>query len=270
MVVFPNAKINLGLFVERKRADGYHDITSCFLPVKGLYDVLEVLIAKEDHFVTTGLPIAGSLEDNLVMKAVKILKAKHSIPPLHIHLHKVIPSGAGVGGGSADGAFALKAVNELCGLQLDDNELLKLALGLGSDCPFFIYNTPAIGCGRGEILFPIDIPEIAGKLILLVNPGIHVSTKEAFAAVKPKPMSFDLDKLLQTKQVSEWHTFLVNDFEESVFAVHPEIALIKDVLLKNGALYAAMSGSGSSVYGIFESQIPIQFPLHYTSIWCAL
>lgn len=251
MISFPNAKINLGLHITEKRKDGYHEIETCMIPIP-LFDGLEMILDKTPTWNSTGLDIPGDSKDNLILKAEKLLRKDFpSLPNLNIHLHKNIPMGAGLGGGSADGAFALKLMNNLFDLHLDDFFLEEYAAQLGSDCPFFIENTPKIARGRGEILEPIDL-SLQGFYLVLVNPGIHVGTKEAYAGVTPTLPKVQLEKILQNP--SRWKADLVNDFETSIFKIQPEIAEIKSQMYQAGAFYAAMSGSGSSVFGLFDKQ----------------
>lgn len=249
MISFPNAKINLGLHITGKRTDGYHDIETCMVPIP-LFDALEMILDKKATWNSTGLEIPGDAKDNLILKAEKLLKKDfQGLPDLNIHLHKNIPMGAGLGGGSADGAFALKLMSNLFDLYLDDFLLEEYAEKLGSDCPFFIGNTPAIARGRGEILEPIEI-SLKGTYLVLINPGIHVGTKEAYAGVTPGIPNVKLEEVLADR--SRWKTDLVNDFEPSIFKNHPEIAEIKEKMYATGAFYSAMSGSGSSVFGLFD------------------
>jgi 4-diphosphocytidyl-2-C-methyl-D-erythritol kinase len=251
MISFPNAKINLGLHITSKRKDGYHEIETCMVPVP-LCDALEMIVDKKSGWNSTGLIIPGDANDNLILKAEKLLKKDfQGLPNLNIHLHKNIPMGAGLGGGSADGAFALKLMSNLFDLHLDDFFLEEYAAQLGSDCPFFIQNTPQIARGRGEILEPIDL-SLKGSYLVLINPGIHVGTKEAYAGITPTPPTVKLEEVLADR--SRWKSELVNDFEPSIFRNHPEIAGIKEKMYDAGAFYAAMSGSGSSVFGLFEQK----------------
>jgi 4-diphosphocytidyl-2-C-methyl-D-erythritol kinase len=252
MISFPNAKINLGLHITSKRKDGYHEIETCMVPIP-LFDALEMILdPKKMSWNVTGIPIPGEQKDNLILKAFQLIKKDFpDIPSLSIHLHKHIPMGAGLGGGSADGAFALKLMNSLFELHLDDFFLEEYAEQLGSDCPFFIENTPKIARGRGEILEPISL-DLKGTWIVLINPGIHVGTKEAYAGVTPATPKVNLTEVLQDR--SRWKAELVNDFELSIFKNHPEIALIKEKMYVAGAFYSAMSGSGSSVFGLFEEK----------------
>jgi 4-diphosphocytidyl-2-C-methyl-D-erythritol kinase len=266
MVVFPNAKINIGLHVTGKRQDGYHNIESCFYPV-AWSDILEVVESKHLSYNATGSPIPGEWEENLCVKAYHLLNQVHRLPPASIHLHKIIPIGAGLGGGSSDGAFALKAFNELFEIGLSENQLEQFALRLGSDCPFFISNKPVFVSGRGEIFEDIDF-SLAGKAILLVNPGIHIPTAEAYAGIKNYSEPGNLKQYLQTIPIEDWSRTIKNDFEDGIFKKYPEIASIKNMLYNKGAQYASMTGSGSSVYGIFGERVDYRdwFPPEYL-VW---
>lgn len=250
MVLFPPAKINLGLRILRKRADGFHDLDTVFYPI-GLTDILEILPAQENELKLTGIAPPGNPDDNLCSKAWKLLKADFpQLPPVYMHLHKNIPTGAGLGGGSADGAYALRGLNEKFNLGLSREQLIAYAMQLGSDCPFFIHDGPCVGGGRGEILTPLPF-SLKDYHLVLVNPGIHVSTKEAFAGVIPNETIRPAADIL-SQPIESWQGELINDFESSTFPSHPEITRIKQQLLDSGAVYASMSGSGSSVYGIFK------------------
>lgn len=251
MISFPNAKINLGLQIISKRKDGFHDIETCMYPIP-LFDSLEMILSKNSDWNSSGLEIPGKKEDNLIYKAYRLMKKDFpNLPELNIHLHKHIPMGAGLGGGSSDAAFALKLMNNLFDLHLDNFFLEEYAALLGSDCAFFIENTPKIASGRGEILEPIDL-SLKGKRLLLINPGIHIGTKEAYAGVTPSIPNVKLSEILADQ--SRWKVELINDFEASIFPNHPEIAKIKAKLYEAGAFYAAMSGSGSSVFGLFTEE----------------
>ena len=250
MLCFPNWKINLGLYITNKRPDGYHDLETVFYPL-ALKDALEVVPAVETKLHLSGKQVAGNETNNLVLKAYELLRAKYpgKISTLDIYLHKVIPMGAGMGGGSADGAFMLSLLNEYCALNLDKEELTKLALELGSDCPFFIYNTSQFARGRGEQMQSISL-DLSSYSIQLICPQVHVSTAAAFAMIKPTSAAFDLSRLVSLP-LEEWKGKVANDFESPVFALHPELASIKEQLYNSGAIYASMSGSGSTIYGIF-------------------
>ncbi len=250
MLCFPNCKINLGLFVTRRRDDGYHDIETVFYPVH-LSDVLEIIPAAETKLHLSGVAVAGNEADNLVWKAYQFLKTAvpGKIPALDIYLHKHIPMGAGLGGGSADGAFMLRLLNDHFHLELANSNLAEFALQLGSDCPFFIYNTPQFATGRGEAMNDVSV-NLAGYSIQLICPKVHVSTAEAFKWITPGPAAYDL-RTLFTLPVEQWKDKITNDFETPVFKQHPALAAIKDQLYTQGAIYASMSGSGSAIYGIF-------------------
>lgn len=267
MILFPNAKVNLGLNIVRKRPDGYHDIETLFYPVKGLCDILEVVATDGEgntiEFTQTGIGIDCDTENNLCVKAYRLLAQRYGMPHVRMHLHKLIPIGAGLGGGSADAAFALRALNTFLDKPLSHENLLSMTLELGSDCPFFVHNTPAIGRGRGEQLEPISI-NLTGYWILLVNPGIHVSTREAYEGSNPKPWENPIGKIVNLP-VSDWPNRLVNDFEKTVFPKYPLIERVKEELYSMGAVYASMSGSGSTVFGIFKSKpaIPDAFKEYF-------
>jgi len=251
MILFPNAKINLGLHVLSKRKDNYHNLETLMHPV-GLYDILEFLPSrdKETIFKVSGISISGDMEDNLVYKAYKMLKDRYNLPELKIHLHKMIPAGAGLGGGSSDAAFMLKGLNQFFGLQLSTGELQNYAALLGSDCSFFIMNEPALVSGRGEILSPAD-NYVKNLRLLLFYPGFHVSTAEAYGGIVPDPGRESLVSILNSG-IQNWRKTLTNDFEKSIFEKYPVLHDLKEKLYESGAVYASMSGSGSAVYGLFE------------------
>lgn len=252
MLVFPKAKINLGLRITGKRPDGYHDIETVFYPVS-LCDALEMVAdskgSERDTLTLTGFELPGRKEDNIVLRAVSSLREVFPIPFLRIHLHKNIPAGAGLGGGSSDAASMLRAINRTFGLSLSVDELKVIAANIGSDCPFFIDCQPAFASGKGEILSPVgDV--LDGFYAVLVNPGISVSTKEAFENCTPSKPERSLKELIDSP-VSEWKDLIVNDFEKTIFVIHPQIKSIKQTLYRSGAIFSSMSGSGSTVYGIF-------------------
>lgn len=265
MIVFPNAKINLGLQITGKRADGYHNLRTVFYPIQ-LSDMLEAVRADEFSFQSSGLPIDGNPDTNLCIRAWKRMQQEYNLPPISLYLHKIIPMGAGLGGGSSDGAFTLSLINQLFKLDCPDEQLKTFALELGSDCPFFLLNKPAMATGRGEELVPIELPQLKGKTILLANPGIHIATGWAFGQLdltKAAPPFPDLSIL----PLDQWKNYLLNDFEPVVFQQHPEIAAIREKFYAMGALYAAMTGTGSTVYGIFDTapaDWKQQFPSQYT------
>jgi len=255
MLVFPKSKINLGLMIKGKRPDGYHDIETVFYPV-GLCDALELVRDisgnGNDILTVTGYALPGRSEDNIVIKALKKLREAFPIPPLGIHLHKNIPAGAGLGGGSSDAACMLQTLKKIFRLPIGKEELKMITGGLGSDSPFFIECQPAFATGRGEILTPIN-SFLSGFHIVLVNPGIQVSTKEAYEECIPLMSDVSLYETI-SKPVYEWKDILFNDFEKSVFIRYPEIRAVKGKLYEAGALYSSMSGSGSTVYGIFNEK----------------
>lgn len=258
MLLFPPCKINLGLFVTGKRPDGYHNLETVFYPVHSLRDALEAVPAadSEGSLSVTGLAVEGKKESNLVWKAYQLLREQFpaQVQPLDWHLHKVIPMGAGLGGGSADGAYALRIMNAMFSLSLSEEELIEYAARLGSDCPFFIRDTPQFGSGRGEALEPMAL-DLSNYDIRIATPGIHVSTAAAFGLLTPRPAPFDLRDLANLP-VNEWKGKIENDFEEPVFARHPELRAQKEKLYAEGAVYAQMSGSGSAVFGIFQKENP--------------
>ena len=248
MIVYPNAKINLGLNVLRKREDGYHDISSVFYPVKEYVDILEIIKSERFQFTKSGIEIPDG--ENICEKAWKLLDTDFGIGNVKIHLHKQIPIGAGLGGGSADASFTLKYLNELFDLNLNSKDLEKYAFRLGADCPFFIDNTPKLVEGIGEKMTSIDL-DLSNYEIRLVNPDIHISTKEAYSGIVPKTPELSVEKIIELP-IIEWKGKLKNDFEESIFEKHQQLEGIKDELYKQGSIYSSMSGSGSVVFGIFE------------------
>jgi 4-diphosphocytidyl-2-C-methyl-D-erythritol kinase len=250
MICFPNAKINLGLNVVSKRPDGYHNIETIFYPIP-VQDALEVVSAKADSFSQTGIPVDTPAANNLVVKAMNLLKAHYPLPPLEVHLLKAIPFGAGLGGGSSDAAFMLKLLNDFLQLAIPVERLEEMASALGADCPFFIRNTPVFATGTGNQFAPVSL-SLKGYSLCLVKPDIAVSTPDAYAMVTPRPPAKSLKEIIQTP-VSEWKHTMINDFEESVFTKYPQIKQIKEELYEAGAVYASMSGSGSSVFGLFDS-----------------
>jgi 4-diphosphocytidyl-2-C-methyl-D-erythritol kinase len=253
MVVFPNAKINLGLYVTAKRQDGYHNIESLFLPVS-LCDVLEAIPSNDPgcKLFLKGHQVDGDVGNNLCVRAYDLIQQRFDIPGIEACLLKNIPLGAGLGGGSADGAFMIRLLNDLFNLGMSIDQMKNLAGLLGSDCPFFIANTQAFVSGRGELLEPVDTG-LTGKKLLIVHPGIHISTAMAYAHILPKSAAVDLRQLNVTGR-QEWQTAVSNDFETYMLKQYPEIAEIKHSLYEMGAFYASMSGSGSSVYGLFDGE----------------
>ena len=276
MIAYPNVKLNLGLHVVRRREDGYHDLETLFVPYPGLHDTLEIITG--DDFSRTsarlqetygaeqlaqGITPDGKLMvtiarkegvdwdplKDLTVKAYGILAEQYKLPPMKIYLEKTSPVGAGLGGGSADAAFALRMIAEIAGLDLSDRELAGFAARLGSDCAFFVYNRPMLGTGRGEILEPFDIDLSGYRLDVIVPEGISVSTADAYRGIVPKVPDLPLREVL-AHPVTEWKGLLVNDFEKTVFEKHPRLAEIKQSLYDDGAVYAAMSGSGSALFSL--------------------
>ncbi|MDE3145753.1 MAG: 4-(cytidine 5'-diphospho)-2-C-methyl-D-erythritol kinase [Bacteroidota bacterium] len=276
MISFPNAKINLGLNIIRKREDGYHDLETVFYPIL-IKDVVEIVQNNTDcsisgiksselnlEFSCSGLHIETDQQNNLCVKAYHLLKKDFpALPSVKIHLHKNIPIGAGLGGGSADAAFTLKLLNTKFNLNLSDQQLINYALQLGSDCPFFIIDQPCFATARGERMEKIELDLSAYKFVI-VNPGIHVSTAWAFAQIVPQKPKVSIKNIIQ-QPVSVWKGSLKNDFEDAVMKQYPAIQQIKENLYNAGAAYVSMSGSGSTVYGIFEKDIQpvLHFPQNY-------
>jgi len=260
MISFPNCKINLGLHVVAKRADGYHNIETAFLPIPW-QDALEIIPNKEQGngevtFVSTGIPLPDDAANNLCVKAYKLLHQQYNLPSIHMHLHKHIPIGAGLGGGSANAAFTLTMLNQLFNLQLSTTALIAYALQLGSDCPFFVENVPAYATGRGEVLQPIHLP-LSKYVVAIINPQIHVPTGWAFQQITPTTSTKNIQEILQ-QPIDTWKENLVNDFQQPIVKVYPAIEAIVAKLYAAGALYAAMSGSGSTVFGIFApDSVPV-------------
>ena len=291
MVSFPHCKINLGLRILRKREDGYHDLESVFypLPVEDVLEVISINDRSQDsgvrsrepiqqsgpdspltthhspswildtgtlRFNQTGLEIDGNPEDNLCTKAYYLLKKEFPLlPSIQMHLHKNIPMGAGLGGGSADAAFVLKQLNSTFNLNLTTEQLITYASQLGSDCPFFIIDKPCWATGRGELMEPLHL-DLSAYSFMIVSPGLHISTSWAFSMIKTSDSSSSIKEIIQ-KPVITWKDELVNDFEAPVFNKHPEIKIIKEVLYQKGAIYASMTGSGSSVFALFpKNQLP--------------
>ena len=258
MVVFPNCKINIGLRIGSKRADGYYNLSTIFIPIP-LTDAIEIIPAtsatgKQVIYSQSGFTIDGSEADNLCIKAYHLLQKDFPLlPAVRMHLHKNIPMGAGLGGGSADATFTLRLLNNLFQLNLSTSQLINYSLQLGSDCPFFVINKPCFATERGEILEELMV-DLSAYKIMLINPGIHISTGWAFKQLQLSGIHSDAYNLtaIIKEPIATWKNNLTNDFELPVFQLHPEIKKIKEVLYSNGAQYAAMSGSGSTIFGIFE------------------
>ncbi len=262
MVSFPPCKINLGLYILNRRADGYHNISTCFYPVPWT-DILEIIPSDTMSFSRTGLSIPG--EDNLCIKAYQLLKKDFDLPPVKIHLHKIIPIGAGLGGGSSDAAHTLRIINDIFQLGITLDTLHEYASQLGSDCAFFIQDNSMLASGRGEVLSSIPL-NLKGHFLAIIKPDIHISTAEAYTGVVPNTPPQALKEILN-KPLSDWKTLLKNDFEDSIFKKYSHIKEIKEKLYSLGAVYASMSGSGSSVYGIFENEISLSQAFHADQKW---
>ena len=256
MICFPNAKINLGLDVVRRRADGYHDIETVMYPVRALRDALEfVPSGKSDELHLSGLKVPGDNGDNICLKALALLREDYEIPPLRIYLHKAIPMGAGLGGGSADAAFLLSALNAHFSLGLDQPALESRAATLGADCAFFVANQPAFAEGIGNLLTPVE-EMLEGLHIAVVHAGLHISTAAAYAKIHPKQPASSAQQVVHSHPVSQWRHHLINAFEAHAFETFPALRIFRDKLYHAGAAYAAMTGSGSAVFGLFEEAPP--------------
>jgi 4-diphosphocytidyl-2-C-methyl-D-erythritol kinase len=254
MIFFPNAKINIGLFITEKRNDGYHNLETIFYPLS-FSDILEIQPAKDGqiNFRNTGIQIPAPPKENLCYKAWEMLQRKYGIPEVNFHLHKLIPYGSGLGGGSSDASFTLKALNKLFELNLDEDELKTMAEQLGSDCPFFIDNTPSFAWEKGNHLSPLKVP-LKGFYVLIVVPPFHIDTRTAYQGIKPKERKSLLHKIVETVPVEEWQHRITNDFEDNIINKFPEMASIKNILAEKGALFTSLSGSGSAIYGIFRDK----------------
>ena len=250
MITFPNAKINIGLNIVSRRTDGYHNIVTLFYPIR-LCDSVEVVESSTLSLRTFGRAIDCPPDKNLVMKAYRLLADEFALPPVEIDLYKHIPDGAGLGGGSSDAAHLAVMLNKMFALGLTESELAKRLVRIGADCPFFVYNRPMLASGIGDILEPFDL-DLGKYRIVVVKPDVYVSTAQAYAGVTPKEPTVPLNELLQ-RPIAEWRDAVVNDFETSVFAKFPQLADIKQAFYRSGAVYSAMSGSGSAIFGIFDS-----------------
>ncbi len=265
MICFPNAKINLGLNITEKRTDGFHNIETVFYPI-GWNDALEVIENKnskqEFNLHLSGLAISGNIEDNLLYKAYQIIKQTKTVPAIDVYLHKTLPMGAGLGGGSADAAFFINLLNDQFQLNFTETERIDIARQLGSDCAFFIKNSPVYAAQKGDVFTDIKL-DLSHLYIAIIYPNVHSNTKEAYSLVKPQqPNKSLLDVIKQP--ITTWKTDLVNDFEKSIFSLYPIVEQTKHDLYELGAVYACMSGSGSAVFGLFEKEPDIkhltQFP----------
>ncbi|MHA8090958.1 4-(cytidine 5'-diphospho)-2-C-methyl-D-erythritol kinase [Aquirufa regiilacus] len=267
MILFPNAKINLGLYITEKRSDGFHNLSTCFYPVPWS-DILEITPHDTFEFSTSGLAISGALETNLCYRAFMLLKEAFNIAPVHIHLHKVIPMGAGLGGGSSDAAYTLMGLRDMFKLPLTNEDLIPFAQKLGSDCAFFLFNQAQIGTEKGDVLTPLDL-SLTGKFLVMIYPNFGISTQEAYAGVKPKKARKNWEKQF-TKPLETWKEPISNDFENSLFPAYPQLAEIKNELYAIGAQYAAMSGSGSTIFGLFDQEVKLPESWKAFQTWSGL
>ena len=254
-----NCKINLGLNVLRKREDGYHDLETVMLPIKGLYDVLDVeAIDSGVEFTGVGIEVDCPEDKNLCVRAVRLMQSRYAIEGVAVRLDKRVPFGAGLGGGSSDATAVIMAINEIYALGLDRPTLASLAAELGSDTPFFVYNRPMLCEGRGEIMSEVEV-DLRGLWLVVVKPPFGVSTGEAYSGVKPRIPDYRLMSLIN-KPIEQWQGSVVNDFEPHILLAHPTIALLKEELLRSGALYASMSGSGSALFALYDHEPELALP----------
>lgn len=268
MITFPHAKINIGLQVTERRPDGYHNLDTVFYPIP-LHDALEIIVAEgadyDCRIHLSGVNIEGDPDNNLVVRAYRLLAQDYPLPPVDIYLHKHIPTGAGLGGGSADASFMLRLLNETFSLGVSTEQLEAYAAQLGADCPFFITGTPVYATGIGNEFHPITL-NLSGMYIVVVKPDVFVSTKEAYSMVHPEKPTITLDKKI-VRPISEWRDTISNDFEKGIFALHPELETIKSKLYELGATYAAMSGSGAALFGLFTSEVE-DVEQHFEGCFC--
>ena len=264
MICFPNCKINLGLSITEKRTDGFHNLETIMYPIN-LYDILEIIVAPDNQFAfnSTGINIIGEHTENLVVQAYNLLQSEHQLPPVKIHLHKIIPIAAGLGGGSSDAAFTIKTLNNLFNLGLSHLAMQEYACELGADCAFFIENKPVMATQKGDQFEPIDL-NLKNYFFTIIKPDIQISTPEAYSWIKPKLKKPLLQDIID-QPIENWRISLKNDFENEVFRRHPEIKQLKETLYQLGAVYVAMSGSGSAVFGIFNEPVSVEnkFQQHF-------
>ncbi|HYG03161.1 MAG TPA: 4-(cytidine 5'-diphospho)-2-C-methyl-D-erythritol kinase [Chryseosolibacter sp.] len=265
MVFFPPCKINLGLRIIEKRNDGFHNIETCFFPLPWS-DVLEIIPSSSFVFTSSGIPVPGDLNQNLCVKAYELLQEAFNLPAVQIHLHKILPIGAGLGGGSSDAAYMLNGLNEIFELNISDTKLQQFASILGSDCAFFLKNQPMIGTGKGDELSSVALT-LKGKFVVVAKPGVHISTHEAYAGVKPSNETKAIRNIVESVPIADWRDLLENDFEASIFLKYPEIAICKHTMYDSGAVYASMTGSGSSVFGIFDNVVDLKSKFQGCDYW---
>ena len=252
MILYPNAKINLGLNIIKKRNDGYHEISSIFYPVSQIYDILEIIPSSIFNFSSSGIPIPGKKEDNLCVRAYKLLKSEFNIGCVKIHLHKQIPIGGGLGGGSSNGSLTLIALNNIFNLNLSTEQLEKYALKLGADCPFFIQNKPKYVTGIGDTMTSINL-DLSRFTFKFNFSSIHINTKEAYDEIIPKNTRLNLVSLIKNP-VNLWKENLHNDFEDLIFSKYPKLEKIKNKFYDDGADYVSMSGSGCVIYALYSKK----------------
>lgn len=265
MVSFPPCKINLGLHIVGKRPDGYHDIETCFYPVPWT-DVLEVVPSRDFSFAVSGRPVPGRAADNLCVRAYELLRKDFHLKPVAIHLHKMLPIGAGLGGGSANGAYALKSIRDIFNLPISEDAMKAYAARLGSDCVFFLEEKPAIGTGRGEALLGVAL-SLTKRYLIIVKPEVHISTSDAYAGVTPRKPAVDIRKIVEKHPLETWRHHLRNDFEDHIFRKFPIIEALQQKMYALGALYASMSGSGSAVFGIFSEALDLRKEFETFTYW---
>jgi 4-diphosphocytidyl-2-C-methyl-D-erythritol kinase len=264
MLCFPNAKINIGLNIIEKRTDGFHNIETIFYPIP-LCDALEIISAEKTTFTISGIDIPDAIENNLVMRAYQMIKTDFDLPELSIYLHKNIPLGAGLGGGSSDAAFMIRLLNDSFSLCLTYDQMERYASGIGSDCSFFIRNQPAFATQRGEVLQPVDLC-LDTYVLVVIKPSIHISTRDAYHAITPKKVKVSVHELVKYP-LETWMKTLHNDFEPVLFSKFPLLNDIKTILYQQGAVYAAMSGSGSALFGIFPPDAAPAFDMDEYFVW---
>lgn len=266
MLEFCPCKINLGLNVVEKRPDGFHNLETVFYPIlwQDSLEIIENTDNQDFEIQISGLKIDGNVQDNIIYKAFQFIRQHHQVPNIKVHLHKSIPMGAGLGGGSSNAAVFINLIDKKFNLGLSLAEKTDIAGGLGSDCAFFIEQKPVFATGKGDVFEPVQI-NLLKYYILLVYPGIHSNTKTAYAGVTPQRPKQNIKSILEKTPIHEWKSLLVNDFEASVCKAFPEIEKVKQQLYNNGAIYACMSGSGSTVFGIFKEKPSMSFPQHYQS-----
>lgn len=268
MILFPNAKINIGLAITDRRPDGYHNIQSVFLPI-GLSDILEVVPSGKPQTFSlqhTGMTIDGEGKDNLVVRALECIRQDHEIPPVDIHLHKCIPPGSGLGGGSSDAVFMVRALDRLFNLDLSKEQLKHYVRNLGSDCSFFLENSPCLVGGVGDEVMPIELRQLSGYWLVLVIPKLHILTSMAYSLIRSRPGVSTISEW-SGMPVRSWRNLVINDFEKPLFKKYPLLEKIKSDLYEKGAAYASLSGSGSSVYGLFPEVPDLYSPFNDALVW---